>query len=79
MIIEIPDRYLENMKEMPPQKIDKSKPWRMKYNLYNWIGSGVSCVVIFMVYQAIAKRAEENRWIKFNPKTETWQGVDYDD
>lgn len=76
MTIEIPDRILLHMREMPPQKIDKSKPWRMKHNLYRWIGS-MSHIAIFMTYQAIAKRAEEMGWIKFNPETETWQGVDY--
>jgi len=65
------------MREMPPQAIDRSKPWRMKYKLYQWIGSGASCVAIMMVYQAIAKRTEEMGWIRFDPETETWQGADY--
>lgn len=46
------------MREMPPQIVDKSKPWKMKYNLYRWIGS-LGHIAIFMVYQAIAKGSEE--------------------
>ena len=76
MILEIPDRVLLHMREMPPQKIDKSKPSRRKYNLHLWIGR-MSHVAIFMTYRAIAKRAEEMGWIKFDPETETWKGVDY--
>lgn len=79
MTIEIPDRFLELMKKMPAvSKSGKYKHVKDGDLLAKIIHKKELCVTMVIVCRAIAKRSEEMGWIRFDPDTQTWQGVDYD-
>lgn len=78
MTIEIPDKFLEYVTKMPPQKVDKDL--RMKnFNPLSWIEKNKpgGCVVMVMVYRAILKRGIEMGMIRYDQSSQTWRGVDY--
>lgn len=78
MMIEVPDEFLEYVRKMPPQKVDKDR--RIKnINPLLWIEEKKTeaCIVMVMVYRAILERGIELRMIRYDQGTQTWQGVDY--
>lgn len=80
MLVEIPNQYLETMKNMP--SIYPTGKYRMKNgDVFAWIGDNdiLSPVITVMIRGAILKCAFELGYVKYDPETGTWKGIDYDD
>lgn len=77
-MIEVPDRFLVYIREMPPLKKNGGKQMK-DYNLVKWIANcKENCVAMVLIYRSIAEQAERKGWITYNRDTGIWQGVDYD-
>lgn len=85
MMIETPDILLDFMRKMPEQKEAEggtSSAIRRK-NVLNWISGSLSdgtapCGIHVGFLCAIMKTAIQQGYIRYDPKTHTWRGVDYE-
>lgn len=85
MVIEIPDELLDFMRKMPEQKEQKSgksSAMRRK-NVLDWINHSLRngtayCAVSVTICSKIMETAAQEGYIRFDPETRAWQGVDYE-
>lgn len=88
MVIYIPDEVLEYelrsaFGKMPPTPNINPKSRRRSSPVLHRIGHVIRrtdnlCVTMMIIYKAIRNEIEKRGIIVHNPKTDTWQGVDYD-
>lgn len=86
MLIELPDNWMDFMKDMPAQGEAGADDKVRERNVLEWIkqcfydGSpGLACVPMFIISAQIAERAEQLGLITFDPEARTWKGVRYGD
>lgn len=87
MTINIPDEALEvelwnAFEKMPPTPNVSLKGRRKVSPVLHQIGyvihrTGDLCVIMMIIYRAIRNEIEKRGIIVYNPKTDTWQGVNY--
>ena len=88
MIIEVPEKSFEiELKEafekMPPKKNknpdNKKKSSPVLYHVAHvFVTSKILVVTSVMIYRAILSELKKRGIIVYNPDTDTWQGVNYD-
>lgn len=84
MVIEIADILLDFMREMPEQKELKSNSAAgSRKNILDWIsrslrnGTAPCGIQVGFLYE-IMRTAIQKGFIRYDPETHTWQGVDYE-
>ena len=84
MLIELPDNWIDFMKDMPVQEEAGAGDRVRERNVLEWIkqcfcdGSpGLACVPVFIISTQIAERAAQLGLITFDPEARTWKGVRY--
>lgn len=82
MLIELPDNWIDLMKDMPAQEEAGPDDKVRERNVLEWIkqcfyaGSpGLACVLMFIISAQIAERAEQLGLITFDSETCIWEGV----
>lgn len=74
MIIEIPDEYLDPMKEMPVISNSGRYKWAEDSDVLAWMGkTDKLCVAVVLVRRALMRRAKKLGIITHDSEAGTWR------